>query len=90
MPDELVKRLEGLIAEEVQAVLPAQGFPNQFEPRDGWKVLQPEKKMVGRVFTVQFMPVRADVVDVDEADAKAKGAQARAIRRRSISWGPAT
>ena len=75
MPDELIKRLEGLIAEEVQAVLPAQGFPNQFEPRDGWKVLQPEKKMVGRVFTVQFMPVRADVVDVDEADAKAKGAQ---------------
>jgi regulator of RNase E activity RraA len=75
VPDDLIKRLEGLIAEEVQAVLPAQGFPNQFEPRDGWKVLQPEKKMVGRVFTVQFMPVRADVVDVDEADAKAKGAQ---------------
>lgn len=75
VPDELVKRLEGLIAEEVQAVLPAQGFPNQFEPRDGWKVLQPEKKMVGRVFTVQFMPVRGDIVDVDEADAKAKGAQ---------------
>ena len=75
VPDDLMKRLEGLIAEEVQAVLPAQGFPNQFEPRDGWKVLQPEKKMVGRVFTVQFMPVRADIVDVDEADAKAKGAQ---------------
>jgi 4-hydroxy-4-methyl-2-oxoglutarate aldolase len=75
VPDDLLKRLEGLIAEEVQAVLPAQGFPNQFEPRDGWKVLQPEKKMVGRVFTVQFMPVRADIVDVDEADAKAKGTQ---------------
>jgi 4-hydroxy-4-methyl-2-oxoglutarate aldolase len=73
VPDELINRLEGLIAEEVQAVLPAQGFPNQFEPRDGWKVLQPEKKMVGRVFTVQFMPVRPDVVEVDEADAKAKG-----------------
>jgi 4-hydroxy-4-methyl-2-oxoglutarate aldolase len=73
VPDDLLKRLEALIAEEVQAVLPAQGFPNQFEPRDGWKVLQPTKKMVGRVFTVQFMPVRADIVDVDEADAKAKG-----------------
>jgi 4-hydroxy-4-methyl-2-oxoglutarate aldolase len=73
VPDDLLKRLEGLIAEEVQAVLPDQGFPNQFEPRDGWKVLQPTKKMVGRVFTVQFMPVRPDVVEVDEADAKAKG-----------------
>lgn len=75
VPDELIARLGGLIAEEVQAVLPAQGFPNQFEPRDNWRVLQPEKKMVGRVFTVQFMPVRADIVDVDDADAKAKGAQ---------------
>src|SRR5262245_57242345 len=75
VPDELVKRLEGLIAEEVQAVLPRQGFPNQFEPRDGWRVLQPEKKMVGRVFTVQFMPIRGDIVDVDEAEAKAKGGQ---------------
>jgi 4-hydroxy-4-methyl-2-oxoglutarate aldolase len=75
VPDDLLKRLEALIAEEVQAVLPGKGFPNQFEPRDGWKVLQPEKKMVGRVFTVQFMPVRGDIVDVDEADAKAKGTQ---------------
>jgi 4-hydroxy-4-methyl-2-oxoglutarate aldolase len=75
VPDDLIKRLGALIAEEVQAVLPREGFPNQFEPRDGWKVLQPEKKMVGRVFTVQFMPVRADIVDVDEADAKAKGTQ---------------
>ena len=30
--------------------------------------------MVGRVFTVQFMPARGDVIEVDEADAKAKGA----------------
>jgi 4-hydroxy-4-methyl-2-oxoglutarate aldolase len=75
VPDDLLKRLEALIAEEVQAVLPGKGFPNQFEPRDGWKVLQPEKKMVGRVFTIQFMPVRPDIVDVDEADAKAKGTQ---------------
>ena len=75
VPDDLLKRLEALIAEEVQAVLPGKGFPNQFEPRDGWKVLQPTKKMVGRVFTIQFMPVRGDIVEVDEADAKAKGAQ---------------
>jgi 4-hydroxy-4-methyl-2-oxoglutarate aldolase len=72
VPDEMLKRLNGLIAEEVQAVL-GQEFGNQFESRDGWKVLQPEKKMVGRVFTVQFMPARADIAEVDEADAKAKG-----------------
>ena len=29
--------------------------------------------MVGRVFTVQYMPARSDIEDVDAADAKAKG-----------------
>ena len=72
VPDEMLERLKGLIAEEVQAVLPAKGFPNQFEPREGWKVLQPNQKMVGRVVTIQFMPARGDVIEVDEADAKAK------------------
>ena len=73
VPDEMIERLKVLVAEEVQAVLPARGFPNQFEPREGWKVLQPNQKMVGRVFTVQFMPARGDIIEVDEADAKAKG-----------------
>jgi 4-hydroxy-4-methyl-2-oxoglutarate aldolase len=73
VPDELLTRLKGLIAEEVQAVLPAKGFPNQFESRDGWRVLQPDQKMVGRVLTVQFMPTRGDIVEIDEADANAKG-----------------
>jgi 4-hydroxy-4-methyl-2-oxoglutarate aldolase len=73
VPDEMLDRMKGLIAEEVQAVLPGRGFPNQFESRDGWRVLQPDQKMVGRVFTVQFMPLRGDIVEVDEADAKARG-----------------
>ena len=73
VPDEMLKRLKELIAEEVQAALPSQEFPNQFESRDGWKVLNADKKMVGRVLTVQFMPHRGDIADVDAADAKAKG-----------------
>ncbi len=73
VPDELIARLKPLIAEEVQAVLPGKSFPNQFESRDGWRVLQPDQKMVGRVFTVQFMPFRGDLAEVDEAEAKARG-----------------
>jgi regulator of RNase E activity RraA len=74
VPDEMLQRLKGLVAEEVQAVLGGQEFPNQFESRDGWKVLQPDKKMVGRVLTIQFLPARGDIAEVDEAEAKAKGA----------------
>src|SRR3712207_8820070 len=48
-------------------------YPHQFESREGWKTLNAEKKMVGRVFTVQFMPARGDIMAVDEADAKARG-----------------
>lgn len=73
VPDELLVRLKELIAEEVQAVLPGDRFPNQFVSRDGWRVLQPDQKMVGRVFTVQFMPLRGDIADVVEADATAQG-----------------
>ena len=76
VPDEMLERMKGLIAEEVQAVLPGRGFPNQFESRDGWRVLQPNQKMVGRVFTVQFMPLRGDIAEVDEAEAKVRGASA--------------
>ena len=88
VPDDLIERMKGLIAEEVQAVLPNRGFPNQFESRDGWKVLQPTQKMVGRVFTVQFMPLRGDIAEVDDAEAKAKGKSAARNQTAIDQLGP--
>ena len=40
-----------------------------------WQVLHPGKKMVGRAFTVQFMPTRPDVDAVVSAKAREKGIQ---------------
>ncbi len=40
---------------------------------DGWQVLHPTKKMVGRAFTVAFMPARPDLDAVVNAKARAKG-----------------
>lgn len=71
VPDELIERARGLSSEEVWAVLQAKGFNNQYA--DGFQVLYPGKIMVGRVFTVQFMPVRSDVEDVAEKKAKEHG-----------------
>lgn len=71
VPDELVKRARGLSSEEVWAVLQQKGFNNQYA--DGFQVLHPGKTMVGRVFTVQFMPLRSDVEDIAEAKAKGRG-----------------
>lgn len=71
VPDSLLEKCKKLSAEEVWAVLPGKGFRNQYE--GNWQILHPERKLIGRAFTAQFMPVRPDVNDVIEADAKTKG-----------------
>jgi 4-hydroxy-4-methyl-2-oxoglutarate aldolase len=73
VPDELIERARGLSSEEVWAVLQEKGFNNQYA--DGFQVLHPGKTMVGRVFTAQFMPLRADVEDVAKKKAKARGVE---------------
>jgi len=71
VPDELIERARDLSSEEVWAVLQEKGYNNQYA--DGFQVLHPGKTMVGRAFTVQFMPLRADVEDVAKAKARERG-----------------
>jgi len=73
VPDAIIERAKGISMEEVFGVLPGKGFRNQYE--DGWQVLHPGTKMVGRAFTVQFMPARPDIDTVMTAKAKEKGAR---------------
>ncbi|MDQ1471784.1 MAG: hypothetical protein QOJ99_3264 [Bryobacterales bacterium] len=69
--EKLMKKMDGLSAEEIWAVLPGEGYKNQYE--GDFRILHPEKKLIGRAFTVQFMPTRPDIKGPNEADAKAKG-----------------
>jgi 4-hydroxy-4-methyl-2-oxoglutarate aldolase len=62
VPDALLEKLKGLSAEEVFE-LESQGYLNQFDGE--LKALQPAKKLVGRALTLQLMPLRPDVADVD-------------------------
>jgi 4-hydroxy-4-methyl-2-oxoglutarate aldolase len=71
VPDGLMERARGLSSEEIFAVLPGAGFKNQYA--DGFEVLHPGTKLVGRAFTVQFMPVRPDVEEVLNGRAAAQG-----------------
>jgi regulator of RNase E activity RraA len=75
VPDDLIERARGMSAEEVWAILagPKSEYRNQYE--DGFQVLHPGKKLVGRAFTVQFMPVRSDINSVLNSQAKAKGVE---------------
>jgi regulator of RNase E activity RraA len=71
VPDDLLVRARELSSEEVWAVLEERGFRNQYA--DGFQILHPEKPMVGRAFTVQFMPERPDVSKIASAKAKERG-----------------
>jgi regulator of RNase E activity RraA len=44
---------------------------NQFT--DGWQILHPGKKLIGRAVTLLLMPVRPEVADVDAAEWKKQG-----------------
>jgi 4-hydroxy-4-methyl-2-oxoglutarate aldolase len=86
VPDALLEKVKGLVIEEAWGAV-RQGcnagrggaaaaggggcFPNQYA--GDWKILTPGKKLVGRAFTVQFMPTRPDVAGAMQAEAESKG-----------------
>jgi regulator of RNase E activity RraA len=88
IPDNLLQRARGMSAEEVWAGFNqanaeggrggggggrggAQQWRSQYE--DGFQVLHPKLKLVGRAFTVQFMPTRPDLENFLNLRAKEKG-----------------
>jgi 4-hydroxy-4-methyl-2-oxoglutarate aldolase len=71
VPDNLIRQARELSSEEVWEVLQDKGFNNQYA--DGFRILHPGKPMVGRAFTVQFMPQRKDLEDIANSKAKQHG-----------------
>ncbi len=69
VPDAILDKVRGLSAEEILGI-GARGFPNQFA--DGFQILHPGKKLVGRAVTLQLMPIRADVSDAQNTEWKTK------------------
>ncbi len=59
VPDEMIGRLKNVTAEEAWGVLQGAGYHQQFE--GGWQVINPGERLVGRVVTALFMPLRPDV-----------------------------
>lgn len=71
VPDAVLEKLKSFSVEDVWVVLPGKGFTNQYS--GGWRMLNPGKKMVGRVVTAQFMPVRPDLNEIITTEGKQKG-----------------
>jgi 4-hydroxy-4-methyl-2-oxoglutarate aldolase len=71
VPDALLEKFKAMSVEEVWTILDRVGYKNQYEGH--WQILHPEKKLIGRAVTAQFMPFRPDVNEVLESKAKARG-----------------
>lgn len=73
VPDTVLDTIRemGLEVEEAYHLLRQKGYQNQYEAN--FQVLLPETRLVGRAFTVQFMPTRPDLDEVVQKDAEAKG-----------------
>jgi 4-hydroxy-4-methyl-2-oxoglutarate aldolase len=80
VPDALLQRAREMSSEEITVAGGGGrggggGGGGYSQYTDGWMVIQPGKKMVGRAFTVQFMPARADLDAVVTGKAREKGVQ---------------
>ena len=72
VPEDTIRRLRNVSAEQAWGVLRRNGYNNQFE--GGWKVINPgEERLVGRVVTAVFMPLRPDVDGVINDHGKREG-----------------
>lgn len=68
VPDSVLARLKDVTADEAWDVLQDAGYRNQFE--GGWKVINSGQRLVGRVVTAVFIPLRPDVDSVIRANGK--------------------
>ena len=71
MPDGILERMKNVTLEEAWAELRDAGFNHQYE--DGWFAIHPEKVLVGRALTAQWLPGRPDIHKVIEQQGKQDG-----------------
>jgi 4-hydroxy-4-methyl-2-oxoglutarate aldolase len=81
VPEEVMEKLKSMSAEEILPIV-RRGFPNQYV--DGFRILSPGNVMVGRAFTMQLMPSRPDISDVDQAEFKAATGQPRLSHQTAL------
>ena len=74
VPDGILQRMKSVTLEEAWAQLRTAGFNHEYE--DGWFGIHPEKVLVGRALTAQWLPGRPDIQKVIEQQGKKELARA--------------
>jgi regulator of RNase E activity RraA len=77
VPDTLLNKLRtmDIAIEDMIGQVRQAGYNSQYEGGD-WRVLNPQKKLIGRAFTVQFMPARPDLTEMLDARARLRNQSA--------------
>jgi regulator of RNase E activity RraA len=71
VPDDILRRMKTVTLEEAWAQLRTAGFNHQYE--DGWLSIHPDKVLVGRALTAQWVPGRPDIQKTIEQQGKKDG-----------------
>ena len=71
VPDDILRRMKAVTLEEAWAQLRTAGFNHQYE--DGWYSIHPDKVLVGRALTAQWLPGRPDIQKIVEQQGKKDG-----------------
>ena len=82
VPLNLLERVAELSVEEAWGILRSKGYMRQYA--DGFEILKPGQRLVGRAVTAQYLPHRPDLQEVVDADAKKKAWLGVTRRRSSI------
>jgi regulator of RNase E activity RraA len=69
--DNILERMKDVSLENAWSVVRGAGYNNQFA--GDWQIIHPERVMVGRALTAQYMPKRPDVEDKMIATGKKEG-----------------
>jgi len=81
IPDALIEKFKDMSSEELLgAGQPPAGDNSRYfgsgpaiTYTDGWQILHPGKKLLGRAFTLQLMPTRMEIFNVEQAEWMQKG-----------------
>jgi regulator of RNase E activity RraA len=71
VPDGILQRMKSVTLGEAWAQLRTAGFNHEYE--DGWLSIHPEKVLVGRALTAQWLPGHPDIQKVIEEQGKKDG-----------------
>ena len=71
VPDAILDRMKAVTLEEAWAVVTGAGFSHQYD--DNWVSIHPDKVLVGRALTSQWLPGRPDILRVIEARGRQAG-----------------